>query len=354
MINMKKILLVCLVLFTYTLQGQVPEVQEVQKSIFTKVTATWCPNCGTWGWSFFKGLEDENNPNAILLKAHYSGDLQTSVAQALSSNFNATGQPNFFLNNDRISVSSGNIAAKLEELKNSIDENATQAPIANTALFAAIGANNDLQISTNSRFFQDAEGEYHLGVYVTEDAIVNNQSGQGSNAVHSRILQTAVTEDAFGVLLTSGNTTSGTEFSNNFTIALDPNWEKDNLRLVGIIWEKVGDDFQFVNAEEILGTGINLVSNENILLEKTDFNIQPNISDEAVLVNITVKENIEQAQINLYDLQGRLVHTLWNDDLTLGTQQFAINKNNLGLNAGMYLVQMQSVLGTITKKVIFQ
>jgi len=36
-------------------------VQEKQMSIVVKKTATWCSNCGSWGWQWFKDVIDDSH-----------------------------------------------------------------------------------------------------------------------------------------------------------------------------------------------------------------------------------------------------------------------------------------------------
>ena len=44
------------------------EVMEVQQTLLTKRTATWCPYCGTWGWGFFEDLIEDNEEKAVLIR----------------------------------------------------------------------------------------------------------------------------------------------------------------------------------------------------------------------------------------------------------------------------------------------
>ncbi|MEO1714235.1 MAG: hypothetical protein AAFU60_12955 [Bacteroidota bacterium] len=46
---------------------QAQEVMEVTTPVITKKTATWCINCGTWGWDLFEGLVSANQNSAVFL-----------------------------------------------------------------------------------------------------------------------------------------------------------------------------------------------------------------------------------------------------------------------------------------------
>ena len=55
------------------------DVPEVQRTLLTKVTATWCPSCGSWGWSFFEDIIEDNTGKATFMGAHHSGNLVSSA-----------------------------------------------------------------------------------------------------------------------------------------------------------------------------------------------------------------------------------------------------------------------------------
>jgi hypothetical protein len=75
-ILMKRIyILLTFVFFINLLQGQ--DVPETQQSLISKVTATWCINCGTWGWSLYEGLEQDNAGSNFLTL--YNGNEVSTV-----------------------------------------------------------------------------------------------------------------------------------------------------------------------------------------------------------------------------------------------------------------------------------
>jgi len=264
---MKKLLLLLLIGITYSLQAQI-EVPETQSSLVTKVTASWCPPCGTWGWAFFEQAIEDNQDKAILFAAHYSGNYMTTESQNLASNFNAAGQPQFFLNNSNLGINSGNGTAKATELMNSIDANAALSPVLNTGI-KATKEEGKLTIETLTRFFQATSGDFHLGLYIIEDEVVGFQQGIGASAVHERLVRSEITANTFGTQLMNGDVSVGTEYSGSIEIDIDPVWNLDHVRIVAIIWDKVGNKYNFVNAHEIEGSDIGAsvgVANENVLL----------------------------------------------------------------------------------------
>jgi len=238
---MKKNLLFLFVLL-FTLQAQAQEVPEVQKSLVTKVTATWCINCGTWGWSLFEGILEDNAEKALIVANHYSGDLDNPTAEDIASNFNATSQPRFVLDNTDQSASSGSAATKRTEIKNQIDANFLLSPVVNAGLDVILDG-NQLIVNTKTKFFQAATGEYYVGVYIIENGVVNFQSGQGMNAAHKNIMRTGMSTGTFGDLVMNGNINMGMEFDHDFSIMLNSAWNVDNLEVATIVWKKDADKY---------------------------------------------------------------------------------------------------------------
>lgn len=116
-------------------------VNSQNTPVFTKVTATWCPNCGNWGWEYMETMKDMfATGDAVVLGAHFSGDLANPTSEWFADNLNSVGQPKFYVNNERITVSSGNWSTKVQE---TVDAVAT----AKTQTFDVLGV-SDVQIET--------------------------------------------------------------------------------------------------------------------------------------------------------------------------------------------------------------
>ena len=99
--------------FSIVLQAQEITVPQTQRPLITKRTASWCPNCGGWGWTFFRNVMDDNNGKAVFFANHYDGIHTSPTTLALATNFGGVSQPLFFLNNTNQSVSSGSTATQL-------------------------------------------------------------------------------------------------------------------------------------------------------------------------------------------------------------------------------------------------
>jgi len=107
------------------------DVPEKQQALITKIAADWCSPCGTWGWTMFENLIQDNDANAVLITAHHSGNLVTQTSSAFADNLNHISQPRFYLGNQDQAINSISIESKRQSIKEAVDNLATQAPIVN-------------------------------------------------------------------------------------------------------------------------------------------------------------------------------------------------------------------------------
>lgn len=343
---MKNILTFLLVLFISTVAVA---QQPVQRSLITKRTATWCVNCGTWGWNFFEGLAEDNKEKAVLIRAHYSGDLQNNYSKELTENFGSVGQPNFFVGENRVNATSSNYPTQREEVKNMVDVAHAQMPIANTMIAEGDTQNSTITMTARTKFFQAAEGNFHLSVLLIEDNVMNKQSGQGGTVAHDGILRSAATANVFGESIASGTIASGTEIMTPFEINIDPNWNKLNLRLAFVIWKKNGDKFEFVNAQNAADI-FNIETSAAFILPKSAYTLTSNLTTDYTQLTIGSKEVNGQVKVVLYDIIGNAVKNIWNGEIVNSTV-VAIERTDLP--AGTYLLKIEIDNKVATEKIVF-
>ena len=345
----QKILFLSLILASFNLYGQ--DVPEIQTPLVTKITATWCSNCGSWGWDLFEGLVEDNSDNAILIAAHYSGNLTTSIGEAFANNFNAVTQPRFVLNNDDQGVTRNSIADDREEIKGLIADMNTQSPVANIGFFAEM-KDGKIEVQTKTKFFQAAEGEYYLGIYVLEDGVLMMQSGRGM-AEHKAIMRGSFDADAFGTRLTMMNMLgAGMEITGSHSIDIDNVWNTDNLTIVGMIWKKEGDKYQFVNANSTNDFSGN-TSAVDIFTEVNDFSVFPTVITDFGTVRINLSQSIKDAEINLYTIEGKKIGSVFSGNLNRGLHTFQITQTDLS-TSGMVILVLEKEGVSISRKLFFE
>lgn len=346
---MKKTLtLLIFIVFVFGISAQ--EVPNVQYSMLTKITATWCTFCGTWGWDAFEKLLPENEGKAIIISNHYSGDLRNNTAAAIASNLNTFGQPLFYVNNTNQNFSSNNWTSKTEDTKKMIEDNYKASPIVNAGIMASLNGNT-LNVKTKTRFFKSAEGEFYLGVYVIEDKVVNYQASRSSAAVHKNVLRGSVGPEHFGKLISSGQVASGTEMENEFTTTLNASWNTDNIKLATIIWRKVGDSYLYFNGY-VFDEWQTTTSIKNNSIEGFKVDLNNLIAHEDLVFVISIEKPIKDLSIKLYDIQGNLLSSKSYTGLNAGIHHEEWDTNFMP--SGSYLLQFHSPNGSLIKRFILQ
>ncbi len=344
----KAILFLASIALCFSLTAQ--EVPEVQKSLISKVAATWCSNCGSWGWTFFEDLIADNSANAQLMTIHHSGDLANPTAQALTDNFNVNYQPRFILNNDNQSVNTSNMATKRTEIANQVAANAAQSPMANVGLTVTIN-NNELTIHTLTRFFQDASGEYYLGLYLVEDGIVHYQASIGNGAVHKHVLRGSVGNNHFGEMVLSGNITAGMEAAQTYVATLNQAWNVDNLSVAAVLWKKEGDSYQFVNTNST-NTFETPSNTTDPVAANWQLSVQPTVSTgKGGTIVVDLPNSSNNFELKLYDQLGQLVEVIHQGTLTAGQHRFDVNTV---LDAGFYQVVSTDGKERLSRRMVVQ
>ncbi len=346
--EMKKILPLLFSLLTFAAFAQ--EVPEVQKSLITKTTATWCGNCGTWGWTFYEDLISDNDNNAVMVAAHGSGDLVSDAGVWWNSNLNASGQPRFYVGNEYFPVNSGSTSSVRTAIKNAVDAQIAQAPLAGVGI-EAIQSGNQITINTRAKFFQNTNGSFYTAIYVIEENVIANQSGQGSNTSHHDILRVAVTPEEYGDDIATGDVfPDGVEYPVSYTIDIDASWDVNNLIFAAVIW-KAGDNgkYDFINTNST--SEVMFVSSNNQLAEDFAVRVGPNPALDFVNVSLDLSQGGD-VEMQLVDLAGKTLLQRNEGSLSQGHYNFRIDRETIP--SGIYLLRTSVDGVTSTKKVVFR
>lgn len=314
------------------------EVLPEQKVLITKVTASWCSNCGQWGWDLFEGLVKDNEQDAILIAAHSSGDLQTAHAAAIADNFNSFGQPLFFVGNENQSANRGNIDSKRETIKTMVAESKNQTPIANTAAITSF-ENGVLKATVKTKFFQQTFGDYYVATYLIENGVLNSQSGRGSEVEHKKVMRGGMMTEDFGKRMINGMVMMNREFTETFEMAISEGWNVENMELVTIIWKKSEEEYHFVNTNA--QPAISETTTPIQTLTKTGVRMEVNSLQDFSAVNIQILTDTPWNGVNLFltDVNGRNVGVLHRGTLNQGLNQFQFDKTQLTAG-GIYFVSL--------------
>ena len=292
-------------------------------SVLTKVTATWCPNCGTWGWDYMEEMKAmyANDSKVTLLGVHHSGDLRNNVSSWFADNLDFFYQPVFFHNNSDLNVTRNNWEDKVGEMAGLIEDFASGNSSAEIGFNSAYIMNNEIHCSVNIDASKKSNAEFYLAVYVFENNVVNNQASQGL-AMHPNVLRDVMSDNNYGDLIDTGNAGIQTEFS----MPVDPSWNGDNLGLLAILWNVENNSFVLQNSGSIHNIG--LLSSSEEVLDGEDIKI-------AYLPNGFRLNTGDQDEYQLY---------FYNANAQLLQQQKFINETQLetsNLPAGLYSVHLR-------------
>lgn len=331
-------------------------VPEKQVPLVSKISASWCPYCGEWGWDFMESLLADNQETANLITVHYSGDYRSQAGAEMTSNFGAFGQPQFFLNSDLISVNASTVGAQRSEVKNAITMENVRQPIAQTGLLAGT-YEGQFNVIAKTRFFQEAEGEYYLGLYVVEKSFNGPQAGRGSNALHKNVLRMALTEGTFGVLMAEGALAQGTEVLSQRSISIsDLRYELDKIFILSVIWKKEGNKYQVINTNSVsqFQDGVTLLPTARQRLAKADFElfVQPNVVSDFSLLRIILPSQRQNFRISLWTPNGQKLRDIFQGVLPAGEHQWQLERKGEEA-AGWYLLRLDDGAGQITRRIIF-
>jgi hypothetical protein len=345
---MKKKTFMLMLTSLFLLKGIAQEVVPVQSTLITKRTATWCSNCGSWGWSLFKNLLEDNKSKAVFFAAHFSGDLANTTATQITTNFEAAYQPVFYLNEINQNANSSNGSTVRNSVAQKVDAAFAQQPIANVG-FDSSYANGTMTVNAKVKFFQPANGEYYLGLYLVEDNVVANQASVGANANHRRVLRSSFSSSTWGELIGNGSFNAGQEYSFIFSQAV-ANPAAHDYSLVGVIWKKEGDKYKVLNTWSSDIQGGASVTEEPASAHP--ISVVPNLVRTSAQVQVLLNSEAKQAILEVYDGKGARLKGIFAGNLAAGQHSFELNRENAP--NGIYFLRFSADGQEWMEKVVFQ
>ena len=336
----------------FTLSAFAQEVEEVQRTVITKRTATWCPPCGSWGWAFMEQLIEDNDGKAVLIAAHMSSSsLGNSASAELTDNWGAFGQPLFYVNEVNQNASSANMEEKRTAIKEQVDAAFDSQPVANVG-FAPVYQNGEIKVDAKVKFFQEAAGDFYLGIYLLEDNVFANQAGGPNDNIHDRVMQYSFTDSTWGLPFMNGTVDAGTEFTLSYSLPIGSP-EGVDYHVVGIIYKLDGGIYKPVNVWSTQEIDLDPSSGVGQVSGLSGFEINPTIVGSSANIQLELSEFQAQSSLDLVDINGRTVANLFSGDLSAGTHVFEISRDEVS-TGGVYFVRFSSGGQVSTKRVVFQ
>lgn len=324
------------------------EVAQEQQVVISKIGATWCPNCGLSAWDNFTTIHDEFDGQAVILSLHPSRSSRLHAPEAIDLSENlpqAFGQPLFYVNRTKYATGSivQNTGVAVENAKNA-------TPLANTGITATI-KNGQLEVDAKVKFFQEGNGDYFLSLLVVEDGVVEIQSQRGSDAIHKKLLRTSLLGGTFGQMIGSGTIPADSEFTFSDTKEMEADWDRDNLEVAAIIWQKVDNNYEFVNAYSVdasFSTAVNFLEKSGV-----DLTIAPTLLKTSATVSLASPIQLDQVDIAIFAANGQQIKTLYAGNIAQGKQTFTIQRADLPAS-GVYFLRMESKGSVLSRKLVVE
>lgn len=343
---MKKFTLIFTML-TAMLSTQAQDVSNKQWTIMTKTSATWCGNCGSWGWDLFKEIIDDNQEkNVVIWTSHNSGDLDNDASVDINNGWGSFGQPQFFVNSDVISAGPNTTQNARAEINAYIDALLGFSALAGVGVDATYDGTT-LSVTGKAEFFTGLEdGNYHLAVYLLKDHIISNQASIGENADHRFVLSDKVTESSFGEQIINGNVDAGASFTINASKEIE-NVDLENDEVVIILWNLRSDGvYAFFNANR---NSIQETGTSNTVDISGVSNITLRQNDSQATLDIQTEQNIGTVLTRLVSIRGQIIKSK-SINTTNGSNLVTYNTDNL--TPGTYLIQATIDNKLHTEKII--
>lgn len=317
------------------------QVPKVQNSLVTKLTATWCTICGGAAWDNYKTLSTNLGSKALVMAGHSStsSKLYSPTAAAIIQNFDfVASQPSFFYNATRIGSSGTTV---VNTITTNVNNANAQTPLAQSGLLVRFDpGTRELTVQARAEFFSAATGEFSLGLYLLERSVNAEQAARSSNEIHQNVLRTSLFPEVFGQSLANGSITEGTTKGFVTTQVLPTSFNTNNLAIAAIIWRKNGTKQEVVNVNWTSQISASVTSVQDLALLQ-GFHIAPNILEEQAQVRVLLPGDASQTRLDVFDMHGRLVYTLFKGRLSGGEHQFELSRTALAGAAGQYVLRLR-------------
>jgi hypothetical protein len=339
--------------------GQDIEVPQTNHPLITKRTATWCPNCGSYGWTLFRDLLSDNQSNALVVAAHFgSSNLANEASNELTTALGGFGQPVFFLNSENLGANSGNIGTVRQNAAAAVAGINEVPPVAQTGLLAQATADS-LIVQTRTQFFGDLDEEsINLSVYLIEPSVFAAQSGQGAMAEHENVLRYSLTGSAYGETIVEGGAMEGAVIERRYSIAIPEleandintsNLGNNSLIVAAVLWRGSAGDFEVLNTNQVRES---MLTTAPDLQARADFRVFPTPAVSDITVSLVLQQAIPGGRIQLINSNGQRVRTIHSGPLAGGAHHFTMPR--LQLPAGAYWLQLTDGVEVLSRKLVFK
>jgi len=223
-------------------------IRNKQRATITYVGATWCPPCGNNGDPAKVYMEDTHGSDVVLLSVQSGDAISSSSAfgpgfgSAFQTFVGSTGIPHVYFSGFNFSMvhrgfyssASSNNSAADTDINNVLAQTAEVGVAAK-----ATKSGSTITVKTAAKFYTANSTEHHIGVYLLEDGVMEQQSGPGTITEHNNIIRgAAYTGNALGIESMGASFTASQTVSGTYTITIPSAVvNNSNLEVAVVVWE---------------------------------------------------------------------------------------------------------------------
>ncbi len=240
-------------------------VPQTNTALVVKHSGTACPPCGGWGWTAWDEIRTTNTANARFVTAYddnfvaklFINQVSEDWANGLAINSWPTFCANYKIQTAKTQSGGIDVNQTKTNIQTTVNTHSAGPVVANAA-FKATAEGDLMKVNIKTKFFNAADGDYYMAVYVVEDGVMGTQSGHPSYptaVAHEFVLRDTYSPSgslnpSYGTLLSSGAVAAGTEFKTEYTYRIEPTWNKDKIHTYVVLWKKNGTKYEFVNVSK--------------------------------------------------------------------------------------------------------
>ena len=323
-----------------TSTSQTLNVPFQKKPLLIKTTATWCTPCGEYLW-VTDSIHSTYSDSIVFINAHVSS---STIGDPYSGDFHneingGGGIPAYNVDGTKIQDWPPSVNSIMDFANAQFDSTI----VANIA-FNAVFTGNSVTVSTTTKFFENATGEFYVNVFLLENELVADQSTSTGyqSVVHERVSRGPIMDGnsgMWGELIEASSATSGSTYDVSFTSNINPSWNTNHMEVVAVIWQKNGSFYKVLNSEDKDALTVSLSQNAGL----SRLNAYPNPTTN----DITIDGIKGEQEYNLIDLSGKVVLN--------GTLSETMNTISLiALPKGSYHLRIKNEEGISIQQIVVQ
>lgn len=225
---------------------------QKQSALLIYFTSTGCPVCGNFGNNTFHKINRKYKDLVVPVAIHkgFGDPLVTDASEPFFRQLFPSSAPCFFVGTQNPMVYDEDFIEKEQTytaITNHIDSVTGQDPLLEMAIALTTSKNNGMAYF-GARFTRQTTGIYQYSLYLLENKLVTSQKGKSGVQQHDHVFRKSLTP-VFGKKMVTGKVEKGHFFRNNVHLKINESWKKQDLALVGVVWEKTSDTtYRAVNA----------------------------------------------------------------------------------------------------------